>query len=468
MTTPLHRICPFQPAHASHFCRLFKPLEREETFDAVTMTKLGRSMSRNTAMNPLPAETPPVAYTYFGQFIDHDLTRDETLFPEAGLKEPNETRNYGGGRLDLSHVYGDGPGSERDGKLYEEDGVTFRLGEIRSDITGVRFDLPLDNGYPSAADDRTPENLILRQLCVMFMRLHNIAVQNESGTPKERFRSARRKVVWQYQWLVRRDFMQEQVLHRDVYAEVLGHENGGLIDWNTHFSIPVEFSQAAFRFGHSMVRESYVLKEGVKLDLKDIFAGPERKTALLQEHAIDWSMMTEEGGQRSRAIDPFVVTPLFHLKDDQVHHKRAATDYPLPHELPVRTLLRGAATRLPTGEQVAAALQHHSFGRPPTSATAVYALEELAKCGLEGMTPLWYYILLEAEVESGGNKLGTVGSRLLGEVIEGSMRTDPSSYVSKFGSAWKPPEWASPFLSTTITSIRDAALVSGLYKIKRK
>lgn len=165
MTTPLLRICPFQPADARHFCRLFKPLDREETFDVETMTKLGRSMSRDQSLDPSPARTPPVAYTYFGQFIDHDLTRDETLFAKAGLKEPKETRNYGGGRLDLNHVYGDGPGSKRDGKLYEKDGASFRLGEIRSPMTGVRFDLPLDNGYPTAADDRTPENLILRQLC---------------------------------------------------------------------------------------------------------------------------------------------------------------------------------------------------------------------------------------------------------------------------------------------------------------
>jgi hypothetical protein len=419
-------------------------------------------------MNPVPAQTPPVAYTYFGQFIDHDLTRDETPFPKAGLKEPKETRNYGGGRLDLSQVYGDGPGSRRDGRLYEEDGATFRLGEVRSPITGVRFDLPLDNGYPIAADDRTPENLILRQLCVMFMRLHNIAVQNESGTPKERFRSARQKVVWQYQWLVRRDFMVERILHPDVYPDVLKQENGGLIDWKNRFSIPVEFSQAAFRFGHSMVRQSYILKQGVQLKLEDIFSGPEQKTALLKEHAIDWSQMTEEGGQRSRAIDPFVVTPLFHLKDDQFHHKREATDYPLPHELPVRTLRRGAATCLPTGEQVAAALEHPCFSQPPTSPTAVYALGKLAEYGLKGRTPLWYYILLEAEVEGGGNTLGTIGSRLLGEVIEGSLRTDPSSYVSQFGSDWDPPKWCSPFLSTMIRDIRGAALVSGLYKIERK
>ena len=65
---------------------------------------------------------------------------------------------------------------------------------------------------------------------------------------------------WQYQWLVRHDFL-KQICQPDIYNAVV--ENGQCtIDWNTDgFSIPVEFSQAAFRFGHSMVRPDYTLNE---------------------------------------------------------------------------------------------------------------------------------------------------------------------------------------------------------------
>jgi hypothetical protein len=423
-------------------------------------------MSRDKPLDAREARTPPVAYTYFGQFIDHDLTRDETVFAKAGLAEPNKTKNHGGSRLDLSHLYGHGPGSKRDGHLYDKDGASFRLGKVRSLITDQEFDLPLENGHPVAADDRTPENLIQRQLCVMFMRLHNIAVQQESGTPKNRFQCARQRLVWLYQWLVRRDFM-EKVLTPEVYEDVLKHENGGLIEWggDDRFSIPVEFSQAAFRFGHSMVRHKYDLNQHLQLSLKKIFAGPERKTALMKQHAIDWSDFTDEAGQRSRTIDPFVVSPLFHLPDNQFHHKRGPTDYPLPHELAVRTLRRGAATCLPTGQQVAAGFNHPCFNKPPTSPTAFFALKELAKYNLSERTPLWYYVLLEAEVESEGNRLGTVGSRLVGEVIESSLRTDPTSYIRQFGNDWEPSVWCSPYQSTIIQNLFGVALVSGLYRM---
>ena len=352
------------------------------------------------------------------------------------------------------------------GKLYEDDGASFRLGEVRSPLTGVRFDLPLENGEPMCADYRTAENLILRQLSVMFMRLHNIAVQNESGNAEERFRAARQRVVWQYQWLVRKHFLR-RMLHPAVYRDVLS-DGGQLINWNDQFSIPVEFSQAAFRFGHSMVRESYILRPGLLVPLKNIFTGPVRKRALAQEEVIDWAIMTDGGGQRTKAIDPIVTLPLFNLHGARCHQQPEAPDCPLPLELTVRTLRRGAATRLPTGEQVAAALGHPSFSEPPNSSTALYALGKLAEYSLSGKTPLWYYILLEAEVESAGNRLGTIGSRLVGEVIEGSLRTDPYSYISRYGSAWDPPEWSSPFLRTTITDLRGAALVSGLYRIRRR
>lgn len=464
MSIPRPRICPAQPGDENHFCRLFEPLPRDETFDPRTMRDLGRSMGCALKVSG-EARTPAVAYTYFGQFIDHDLTRDETPFDQAGLEEPNNIVNHGGGRLDLSHVYGEGPGSKRHGQLYEEDGASFRLGEVCSPIAGEKFDLPLDGGQPLAADDRTPENLIQRQLCVMFMRLHNIAVRNTSGTPEQRFRAARQEVTWQYQWLVRRDFM-EKLLASDVYAEILRHENGGLIDWGENgFSIPVEFSQAAFRFGHSMVRSDYVLNKNLVLPLEDIFAGPARKTALMPQHAIDWSRMTDVGRQRAKAIDTSIVVPLFHLPEDQFDHKKAKTEEPLPRELAVRTLRRGAATCLPTGEQVATVLGHQSFSRPPSSVPAIFALKMLAKYNLIGRTPLWYYILLEADVESNGNRLGTIGSRLVGEVIESSLRTDPSSYIRQFGTDWDPPMWRSPYQSTIIRDIFGAALVGGLYKM---
>ena len=135
------------------------------------------------------------------------------------------------------------------------------------------------------------------------------------------------------------------------------------------------------------------------------------------------------------AIDIVIASPLFGLSPAHVHHVVKANPPPLPAELPVRTLVRGAAIRLPTGETVAA-----NFGRgplrgavPPGYASDPWA--DLDALGLTGRTPLWYYVLLEAELEQRGGKLGTVGSRLVAETIEGALRADPESFLRVNGPA---------------------------------
>jgi hypothetical protein len=52
-------------------------------------------------------------------------------------------------------------------------------------------------------------------------------------------------------------------------------------------------------------------------------------------------------------------------------------------------------------------------------------------------TPLWYYILREAEVLADGRKLGPVGGRIVAEVLLGLLHGDPFSYLS-YSPAWKP------------------------------
>jgi hypothetical protein len=125
--------------------------------------------------------------------------------------------------LDLSILYGDGPGSERHGYLYREDGASFRLGQnvLKN---GQQFDLPLDHftGRPQAADERSADNLILRQICVLFLKLHNLAVADLPTKlgEKKRFHFARQRVRWQYQWLVRHHFLfnvsDPEIYHRVV------------------------------------------------------------------------------------------------------------------------------------------------------------------------------------------------------------------------------------------------------------
>src|SRR5207247_452975 len=122
----------------------FKP--SNQAGDPGKLAELAMSMDMaETPVPPLIRKGEPLAsaYTYFAQFIGHDLTEDRTTSGDAGLIEPNETDNYRTPYLDLDTLYGDGPLSESHQHLYEKDGASFRLGEAKA--AGETFDLPLDD-----------------------------------------------------------------------------------------------------------------------------------------------------------------------------------------------------------------------------------------------------------------------------------------------------------------------------------
>lgn len=466
ISTP--KIRPFQPAPPDRYCRLFEPID--QPFDLNVMTDLGRSMSAEESPIPKPMRvgTPPAGYTYFGQFIDHDITRDDTYLLAAS-SDLRDIVNKGGARLDLNQLYGDGPASFCDGHLY--DGASFRLGKTRLP-NGSPFDLWMKDDQPQAADNRTPSNAILRQLCVMFMMLHNLAVEDlQKKQPSlgtfELFTQARNRVRWQYQWLVREDFLYH-VCGYNVFKEVVV-EGRTLIDWDTEcFSVPVEFSQAAFRFGHSMVRPSYTLRDDtVPVSLRDLFSGANPKGPLDPEMAVDWQKFLEVGRvavENAMNIDSAIAPFLLGLPKDHVSHFKVSEPASLPPELPVRTLQRGAITRLPTGETVAEKLGRKIPLREeqlPKGTPDPWPY--LDKLGLSGRTPLWYYILLEAEIEMTGVTLGTIGSRIVAEVIEGALRADPTSYLVNTPKGWRPEPWKdSTGKEISIEYIKDVAIVVGL------
>ncbi|MGI8890473.1 MAG: peroxidase family protein [Chthoniobacterales bacterium] len=464
---------PYEPAPRDRYCRLFP--SANPSFDLGIMQKLGASMEASETR--IPSEQLrhplPAGYTYFGQLVDHDLTLDETPLNLAinYASLPVATENAADGRFNLNHLYGAGPGSVQHGSLYETDGCSFRLGTVRSK-SGETFDLPLGKEGPEAAESRNTGNLILRQLCVMFLKLHNLAVQGLPATldPWERFNRARNRVCWQYQWLVREDYLYQVITH-DVYDQVVPHSRH-TVDWlGKGFAMPVEFSQAAFRFGHSMVREKYTLNlDNRGVPLRAIFDPRLGDKPLDPGMAIDWarfldmseSSLTGRNRVPAMAIDTTMVPPLFHLPREKVHHFTEADAPDLPGALAVRTLLRGASTRLATGEGVTRAMGFvplQDRGLPGGSAS----WKKLDELGLKGRTPLWYYLLLEAEMECGGVCLGTVGSQLVAEVVDGCLHSDGASYLSCFGSSWQPAPWK--MLDGTMKSIRrllDLARVTGL------
>jgi len=421
---------------------------------------------------PKPCWAPPsplAGYTYFGQFIDHNLTEDDTAIRDAGEREPWETVNYRGPWLNLSGIYHPPHDRGRWKSLYQNDGLRFRLGEPRRSTNGEQFDLPLDDeGVPVLTDDRNNENVIIRQVHVMFLKLHNIAIEEiradyPSMPDRELFANAQDRVCWQYQYLVRHDFL-GKVCRPSVFDELVTREGTPTIDWRKGFSIPVEMAQAAFRFGHSMVRPFYTLSvTSGPLPLDKLLCSG-RLGPLRPDEQVHWPSFLVNGEFAMR-IDTGIATPLFGLESKDIHSYVDTPSPHMPHALPVRTLVRGAKSRLPSGQDVAA-----KFGLTPIQAgphtcngVSYDPGKSLRDLGLSEAIPLWYYILLEAETDPvfHGAYLGELGSRLVIETINGALREDPTSYLSRFGPAWHPSPWRRS--GGVVTTLAELAQLVGLF-----
>jgi hypothetical protein len=107
------------------------------------------------------------------------------------------------------------------------------------------------------------------------------------------------------------------------------------------------------------------------------------------------------------------------------------------HSLAVRDLQRGQGVGLPSGEAVA-----RRIGVMPLTAEQV----GIASTGWKGETPLWYYILREADACTGGHRLGPVGGRIVAEVLVGLIDADPASF-RKNGQEWRPQKTLSDLLA---------------------
>jgi Animal haem peroxidase len=408
--------------------------------------------------------TPRVGYTYFGQFVGHDLTHDTTPIDGPYLA-PELTPNYRTPYLDLDHIYGGGPAKSPN--LYEgEAGAeVFKLGTTTP--SGYLRDLAVENGTILIGDERDLVNLILRQLHVVFLKFHNEAVKQfsaahptiigiddlGSGTI---FEQAQRLVRWHYQWIVRHDF-----LPRILYPSVWSHRR-----WiarqpskpNGDFSIPIEFSLAAFRFGHSMVRNAYGLNcRQKRVEVAELMALGQNPSPLQDDFIIEWGRFFDglpaSGPVASSSyLDTSMAAPLRGLSPSTLRLCSKMERSAKPASLPVRTLLRGARSGLPAGQEVAEMLVQERIIKAEdllasselTRNTCDRSGSVLRTVGLERNTPLFYYLLKEAETRGLGRTLGPTGSYIVGEVIQRALEADPEGYMSIVGPDWKLPLWRFP------------------------
>jgi hypothetical protein len=382
------------------------------------------ALSANNPNNP----THTAGTTFLGQFVDHDITFDTTS-PMGVPTDPGSSPNSRTPSLDLDSVYGAGPVASP--LLYDP----VDRAKLRIDSGGIFEDLPrTSDGTDTAviADPRNDENLIIAGLQCGFILFHNNAVDwaRANGYADAAFDRARQLTTWHYQWIVLHEFL-PQVVGRALVDEVL---KKGRRVFRPRFGegfIPVEFQAAAYRFGHSMVRPSYRANlegnegspffamvfdpagEG-QADPVDLRGG-----ARAPRRFIGWQTFFDFGDgevKPNKRIDTKISTPLFDLP------LGAIASHDPPQSLPQRNLLRQLTWSLPSGQDVARAMGIKKL--TPGD------LRELRPYGFEKSTPLWYYLLREAELRSDGLTLGRVGGRIVAEVLIGLIEADPRSFLT--------------------------------------
>jgi hypothetical protein len=350
-------------------------------------------------------------WPFFGQFIAHDITADRSPLVHRAVRA--ELRNARAPRANLEGLYGAGPVGAP--YLYRRDDPAKLL------LPPGGRDVPRNHeGIALVGDPRNDVQLFISQMLVAFIHLHNRLVdrlRDDGVAEPDLFDEARRATTWHYQHVIVREFL-PGLIGAEPTAELLA-SGPQLYRLDGDPYIPLEFADAAFRYGHAQIRDRYQVNAhfGPCPVFPDLIGfGP-----VPPEHAVDWTLQIDVDGhapaQRAKRIDSRLPASLIALPT-QISGSEPGTDYA---SLANRDLQRGQALGLPSGEAIADRL-----GVPALSAEQV----GLAEHGWSGETPLWFYILREADVLDDGDRLGPVGGRIVGETLVGIVDADPESFRS--------------------------------------
>jgi hypothetical protein len=385
----------------------------------------------------------PSAYAYFGQFVDHDITfrvvtRDVPLdgnnLEPLSISEARLIKNARTAKFDLDSVYGyyvhggqpELPPREGDkmvlGRMNQGPGGKDILRELpREKQSDVEND-PLDRAA-KIGDGRNDESLMVSQMHVAFLRVHNAIVDRGNN-----FDEASKILRQHYQWIVITDFL-DRICDPGT-LKVVRADPGRFYDPPADdFFLPHEFTVAAFRFGHSLVRSRYAVNKFLTHEpLGELFM---RKTlngypTLPWGWRVSWAQFLDGGPNLSRRIDTRIVDPLRFLLDES---GKPITVVP---NLAARNLLRGYHLRMPTGQAVARFLNLPVMSEADIREVATDAqVEVLDGANLLERTPLWFYILAEAAKHGAGNHLGPVGTALVASVLIGLVRRSDNSILGE-------------------------------------
>ena len=421
--------------------------------DVNSLKELGKKtgpMDGGTTSNR--TTTVDVGQVFFGQFVDHDITLDVSS-SLGGVFAADEISNSRTPTLDLDNIYGAGP--EASPYLYHGTGaytgvklLTGADGTAASqDPAFAKEDLTRTvHGTAIIGDPRNDENRIVSQLQLAMIRFHNKAVDSVKASEpslegKKLFEATRELVTRHYHWVILNDFL-VTMCGKAVVADILGNGRQFYCYDDESPFIPVEFSVAAYRFGHSMVPQKIQVQQGANaFELFGNKLGRGFSPLADADAVVDWNELVEAAPghvvQKAEKLDSKMATDLLDLPFIKA---------PAESSLATRNLLRGQAFMLPSGESVADEMGRDAAEIATVSQAA--ASKAGAAVDLSSGTPLWYYLLVEAETigreTTAGNfdkseGLGPVGARIVAETLVGLMELDERSFLAS-NRSWHPDE----------------------------
>ena len=327
--------------------------------------------------------------------------------------------------LDLDNVYGDGPSLVDSSNASAQNKTRADELFLKSTLLASppdAADVPCNGREANIADGRNDENLNISQLHAAFLAMHNRIMDNYSLRGASGYSEARRLMRWCYQYVVLDDYL-TQVCDANVINDILINGNCFYLPDRGSVYMPLEFSVAAFRFGHAMIRQTYKLND-YHDDVDTMQLLGFARDARIADSASDFLEPAGDGSYRIKpeyaiAFSNYVSfgagTPVNLAQKINPKLSKGLDDVPFDRgrlqnvrgNLAQRNLMRGYLLRIPTGQSVA-----YAMGEQPLDAdvlqdaineladnmVGVPSLKQILKDGIfKDRTPLWFYLLQEAD-----------------------------------------------------------------------
>jgi hypothetical protein len=331
-------------------------------------------------------------------------------------------------------------------------------------------------------DPRNDENLFISQLHLAFLRLHNAFVDafpnpRKAGDSDKVFAWAKEQVQLHYQWLVANVYLPSicdpVALGQVIEGEAAMYRNfvkACDVQAHNHRPMPLEFSLAAFRMGHSMVRGAYDWNkffgrsEGESILPDAPFGEMFRFTGsgglggadrLVRIWGADWSRLvmrpTRFADLAARRIDTQLAPPLKVMRNEGNDTNASADKNTRQKNLIDRNLRRGTRMNVASAQACIASLERDLNVKidrlTKDELRSGRTGRAVQQGGFDDATPLWFYVLKEAEVMGGGDRLGPLGTHLVAGTLMGLLMTDTDSAWNTPGSIdgkWHPVDGAQP------------------------